>query len=115
LHGLIAEELLEYLNAGLTEVPVAQRNEEVVLKTGKDDQPASLDLLLLEVLLEHGLEDLDVRPVQVLQVAADDELLQRLRNVERVPLVGRPVGPVLLGIGTRHVHFLLRPWEGLYF
>lgn len=46
----MAEELLKDLNGSVAEVSVAQRDEQVVLQTGEDNQPL-VQLLVLEVLL----------------------------------------------------------------
>ena len=67
LHELVAEELLEDLDARDAEVSVAKRDEKIVLELGEDAEPL-IEFFFYEVLLKASIENLDVGPLEVLEV-----------------------------------------------
>ena len=66
-----------------------------------------IQLLGLEVLLQTGIEDLDVSPLEVLKVILNNVLLKSLSNVKRIPLMRSSKSAILLGVSSRHVNLFL--------
>jgi hypothetical protein len=110
----MAKELLQYFDAGIAEVPVAQRYEEVVLQASKYDQPL-LNLIIFEVLLKTGFKYFDVCPVKVLKVAIYYMFFKGLCYVERIPLVGCPIRTIFFSVCPRNVNLFFCAREGLHF
>jgi hypothetical protein len=114
LDDFIAEELLEDLNGCHAEVSIAQGNEEVVFQAGEYSQPL-FKLIFFEILLKACIENLNVCPVEILQVVRYDMLLQGLCDVKRIPLMGCTKCAILLCVSTRDIYLLFCAWEGLHF
>ena len=59
-----------------------------------------IELVGLEVLLQAGIEDLYVSPLEVLKVVLNDVLLKCLCYVKRIPFVRSTKSAILLGVSS---------------
>lgn len=81
LHSFMAEEFFKYLNCCVTEITVAKRYEQVELHVCEQRHPL-LDLLFFEVLLKARIENLNVSPLQVLQLVLLNILFECLSDIK---------------------------------
>jgi len=66
-----------------------------------------IELIWLEVLLQAGIEDLNVSPLEVLKVVLNNMLLQGLSDVKRIPLMWSSKSAILLGISSGDINLFL--------
>ena len=66
-----------------------------------------IELVGLEVLLQAGIEDLYVSPLEVLKVVLNNMLLQGLSDVKRIPLMRSSKSAILLGISSGDIDLFL--------
>jgi len=66
-----------------------------------------LKVFLLKLLLRASFEDLDVRPVEYLELLFEHGFVKSLGDEQRVPFLGCAIGTVFLSVGSRDVNFLL--------
>ncbi len=73
-----------------------------------------IQLIGLEVLLQAGIEDLNVSPLEVLKVVLNNMLFKGLCNVKRIPLMRSSKSAILLGICSGNINLFLGARERLY-
>ena len=66
-----------------------------------------IELVGIEVLLQAGIEDLYVSPLEVLKVVLNNMLLQGLSDEERIPLMRSSKSAILLGISSGDIDLFL--------
>lgn len=114
MHLLMEEEFFEDTDGRQTEVPVAKSHQEMVFHASEDMEPLFL-VRARDIGLSASIEDLDVRPLEALQVLLLDNFLEGLAHVESVPLLRSAISSILLRVGARDVDLLLcsREWVHL--
>lgn len=81
----MAQELLENLNGSRSEVLHEEGVEHVGFQGGEDFDP-SFQFLVVEILLQAGVHDFQVGPLQLFKLLLLDVPLHCLRYIQRVPV-----------------------------
>ena len=107
------EEFLKDPNSWQAKMTIAQGDEEMVLHFSEYLKPV-VYVILVDVCLSASIKNLDMGPLERLELLLLDDFLEGLADEKSIPLLWCSVGPIFFSVRATDVDLFFSAWKRVH-